>query len=366
MRVLVAPDKFGGTLSASEAAAAIAAGWRRRRPTDEVVLLPLSDGGEGLLDVLRATGGTFRTIEVAGAQGRPIEAPMLLRDDGSVVIESAAACGLHLLSPEQRTPARATTYGVGQLLDAAREAGAMRILVGLGGSASVDGGAGALTAMGYRIQVADGSGLKIGAEDLHRVARIEPRWSADWSEVEVELLADVTTELLQAAEQFGPQKGATPSEVVELTAALARWADIVARDLGAGPELATTPGSGAAGGLGFGLAAALGAWFVPGSERVADLVGFTEALQVADLVITGEGRLDRTTAAGKVVDHVARAACRQGIPTSAVVGHNAGAEVPLEDIEESAPDGVVVDAAAEVAAAAERLAARRTGTGTES
>lgn len=358
MKVVIAPDNFGGTLSARQAAMAIATGWGRHRADDEVVLLPLSDGGEGLLDVLAASGGRVREVEVAGPQGHPVDAPLLLRADGSAVIESAAACGLHLLPPERRTPLLATTYGVGQLLDAAREAGVRRILVGLGGSASIDGGAGALIALGYRLRMADGSGLKVGAGDLHRIARVEPGWSADWSELEVELVADVTAPLLHAAEQFGPQKGATPAQIPQLTSALAVWAAVVERDLGAPVDLKDTPGSGAAGGLGFGLAAALGATFVAGSATIADLVGLDEALAAADLVITGEGRLDHTTSAGKVVDHVTRLARRRRIRAAAVVGQHAGGGELLDDVEASAPDGQVVDAAAEVAAAAHRLAAR--------
>lgn len=358
MKVLIAPDNFGGTLSAPDAATAIAAGWCRRRPQDELTLVPLSDGGEGLLDVLVGMGGTIQTREVAGPQGHPLLARMLLQPDGTAVIESATACGLHLLPLGRRTPSRATTYGVGQLLEAARESGARRILVGLGGSATVDGGAGALIALGYHVQVGDGSGLKIGAEDLHRVTRIDPRWSADWSDVEVELLADVTTPVAQAAERFGAQKGATPAEIRELTAALAAWAHVVTRDLHAVPGLATAPGSGAAGGLGFGLAAALGAWFVPGCGRVAELVGFGARLERTELVITGEGRLDQTSAFGKVVGHVVQAARERGVRTLAVVGQDAGGDLELDDVEASAPDGVVEDADAQVTAAAERAATR--------
>jgi glycerate 2-kinase len=358
MKVLVAPDGFGGTLSAGEAAAAIAAGWSAARPDDELVLRPMSDGGEGLLDVLATSRDTWLVTEVAGPQGHPVEAALLLLQDGSAVVESAAACGLHLLPVDRRDPMLATTYGVGELLDAARDAGARRVLVGLGGTAAVDGGAGALTGLGFRLRAADGSGLKIGADDLPRIDRIERGWAADWSGIEVELLADVTTPLADAAARFGPQKGATPEQVVRLTGALDRWAAVVERDLAADAGLRATPGSGAAGGLGFGLAAALGARWLPGSATVARLVGLDRALEQADLVVTGEGRLDATTSEGKVVAEVARLARARGLPILAVVGQDAAGSERPDDLEASAPDGRVLDAEAEVRAAARRLAAR--------
>ena len=235
MRVLVAPDSMGGLLGARRLAAAIARGWQRARPDDEVVQVPMSDGGEGLLDVLHRPRDTRVEVEVAGPLGHPVDAWVSLRDDGTAVVESALACGLAHLRPEQRDPLRATTYGVGQLLDAARDAGARRVLVGLGGSATVDGGAGALTGLGFRLRVADGSGLKVGAADLHRVVTIERGWADPaWDDLEVEVLADVQTVLGDAARVFGPQKGATPPVVEQLDAALAHWADVVAAELGDG------------------------------------------------------------------------------------------------------------------------------------
>lgn len=357
--VVIAPDGFGGTLSAREAADAIAAGWRAERPDDRVVTVPMSDGGEGLLEVLTGPDDTRSVIEVAGPLGHPVDAAWTRRSDGSAVIESALACGLALVPEEQRTPMLTTTYGVGQLLDAARRTGATRIVVGLGGSATVDGGAGALAGLGFRCTVGDGSGLKIGGDDLHRVRAIDRGWAADWSDVEVELLADVDTTLPDAAPLFGPQKGASPADVTALTAALQAWADVVERDLVPGRRLRDEPGSGAAGGLGYGLVAALGARVTKGSHVVAEMAGLPEAIAQADVVVTGEGRLDATTDTGKVVTHVASLARARGIPVHAVVGQIGRGAPTLDDVEASAPDGPGLDPAAEVVAAAGRLAGRQ-------
>lgn len=366
MRVVIAPDSFGGTLSSAAAAAAMAEGWRRAHPDAEVVVVPMSDGGEGLLDALLARGlpgTTVRACEVVGPRGLATSARWLLHGD-TAVIESAEACGLHLLDDDRRDPRHTTTWGVGELLEEARGAGARRILVGLGGSATVDGGTGALSGLGFRLTVADGSGLKIGGGDLPRVRGAARTWVADWSGVEVVLLADVQDVLGVAAVTYGPQKGADEATVAHLDEGLAAWRAVAERDLGADPELATAPGSGAAGGLGYGLAAGLGARFVPGAERVADLQGLDEvvdgvgAAAAADLVITGEGRLDATTAAGKVVATVARRAASVGVATAAVVGSATVPRDGLADLEEAAPDGPGDDPAADVAAAAERLAGR--------
>ncbi len=363
MRVVIAPDSFGGTLSAREAGTAIAEGWRRVHPDAELAVVPMSDGGEGLLDALLAGGlaGTpVREREVVDPRGLATTARWLLRD-GTAVIESAEACGLHKLAPERRDPRLTTTWGVGQLLDEARAAGARRILVGLGGSATVDGGTGALSGLGFRLMVADGSGLKVGGEDLPRVTAAARTWVADWDGVEVVLLADVDDVLAVAPAVYGPQKGADEATVAHLEQGLAAWQVVAERDLGASPQLATTPGSGAAGGLGYGVAAGLGARFARGAAAVADLQDLDGVLAGelrADLVVSGEGRLDVTTAAGKVMAVVAERAAAHGVPTAAVVG---SAVVPgdgLADLEEAAPDGPGADPAAEVADAAARLAGR--------
>lgn len=356
MKVVVAPDGFGGTLSAREATSAIAAGWRQERPDDELVEVPMSDGGEGLLGVVAEAGAQRQRAEVAGPLGHPCEAEWARWEDGTAVIESALACGLALVPEDQRNPMRTTTYGVGQLIDLARRAGARRILVGLGGSATVDGGAGALLGMGWRLRTSDGSGLKIGADDLHRVVRAEPGWSAPFDDVEVELLSDVSTVLADAARVFGPQKGASPEQVTQLTSALEVWAEVATRDLADGARLDTSPGSGAAGGLGFALACAIRARFTPGAQAVADLVGLPDALEGADLVITGEGRLDATSSAGKVVGEVAGLAERHAIAVAAVVGQEGDGGPDLAAVVAASPDGPGVDPITDVRKAATALA----------
>lgn len=359
MRVLIAPDSFKGTLTAPDAAAAIAAGWRRARPDDVVELLPLADGGDGLCGVLAGEDDRWLDVEVVGPLGRPVQARALLRRDDTAVVASSAACGLELVPASARTPMATTTYGVGQLLLAVVVAGARHVLVGLGGSATVDAGLGALTALGLRLRVADGSGLKIGGGEIHRLAAIERTWVADLSAITFELLADVTTPLSEAAEVFGPQKGASPDDVVHLTAALDHVADVVERDLTGGRRLRDQPGTGAAGGLGFGLAAALDATFVDGAARVAQLVGFDGAVATADLVVTGEGRLDATSLQGKVVGHVLERATARDTAVVAVAGQvAAGADASLVDAESAAPEGPGEDPRAEVEAAARRLADR--------
>lgn len=354
---MIAPDSYGGTLSASSAAEAIATGWRASRPDDELVLVPLADGGEGTLEVVARPGDEHRRTEVADPLGRPTEAAWLLRGDGTALIESAAACGLHLLTTGERGPLRTTSYGVGQLLEAAREAGARRIVVGLGGSASVDGGAGALRALGYRIVDDGGQGVKIGGRELRRTSGVEPRWLAGrWSAVEVTVWCDVRTPIAEAAATFGPQKGASVEAVEILDDGLRRWTEVVEADLGG--RWSRLAGSGAAGGLGFGLAAGLGAELTSGAAAVAADVGLGGRLAGADLVITGEGRLDRTSGSGKLVGEVLEMARRAGVPAAAVVGR---VDEPLEgliDVAVASPGGPGPDPAREIAEAARDLAER--------
>jgi glycerate 2-kinase len=321
VKVILAPDKFAGTLSAAEAAAAMAEGWRRARPGDELVATPLADGGEGTLDVVEAAvaGCTRVAVEVADARGIATDAAWLRLPDGRALVESAQACGLQRLAEDKRDPLLTTTYGVGQLLRAAADAGATAILVGLGGSATVDGGAGMATALGHRLLRADGNGVKVGARWVRDLVRIVP---VEGLGVPVVAAVDVTAPLLGpagAAAVFAPQKGARPDDVPQLEEALAAMADAAERDLPGGPWRDLS-GAGAAGGLGFGLAALCGAELVGGAALVDALVGFSAALDGADLVITGEGSLDAQTATGKVPAHVRSAARERGVRVAAIAG----------------------------------------------
>jgi glycerate 2-kinase len=378
VKVIVAPDRFGAPLDARAAADAVAGGWRRARPADELVVLPVSDGGEGLLDAVARPADTWLRHEVVGPHGQPVQAEMLLREDGSAVIEASRACGLALLAPSRRTPLPATTFGVGQLLDVAREAGAHRILVGLGGTATVDGGAGALTGLGFRLRVADGSGLKIGGGDLHRIRSVDHGWVGDWRGVEVLLLAPDRTLLGDAARRCGPAAGASDEDVAELARALDVWAEVAERDLAGRGRYRDAPGSGAGGGLGFGLACALGARLVDGPATVAGMQGLPAAIDGADLVVTGGGLAAGALEAGAVA-HVTEAARAAGLPVAVIVGtwpadaiadpdggldptpEEGDRDVPVPDpslVERAVAEGPGREAAA-VVEAARRLASRR-------
>jgi glycerate kinase len=321
VQVLVAPDSFGGTLTAREVTAAFATGWRDVRPGDVVRQLPLSDGGEGLLEVLAGLHPAARatTVEVAGTDTRPVQAPVLWLDERTAVLESATICGL----PPSDVPCRpleATSYGVGQALAQVVADGARHVVLGLGGTGVVDGGSGALNGLGMRLRTEDGSGLRVGAGDLARCTAVEPGWSAWPSDgVTLDLLADTAIGLADAVPRYGPQKGVTPAQRGPLSDAIAVWADVLVRAF-PGPVDAGTPHTGAAGGLGFALAVALGGRLVPGADWIAERVDLDGAIGAADLVVTGEGRLDATTATGKVVGRVLGSAQRQGRASAAVVG----------------------------------------------
>ncbi len=324
MKVLIAPDSFGGTLTAREVAADFASAWRELRPADTVTQVPLSDGGEGLLDVLRALSPGAREdhVEVAGTDSRPIQAPLLWLDDRTVVLESATICGLPPRSDGPRRPMEATSYGVGQALGHVVAAGARHVIVGLGGTGVVDGGSGALNGLGLRLRVADGSGLRVGAGDLRNCVAIERGWS-EWPEdVRLELLADTDVVLVDAVRRFGEQKGVTAAQMPELIEAFTAWGEVVSAAFpgAVDPEV---PGTGAAGGLGLALSGALGGQLVPGAEWVARRAGLQDAVAAADLVVTGEGRLDATTTTGKVVGQVLAEARARGRAVAAVVGVSA-------------------------------------------
>jgi glycerate 2-kinase len=321
VRVVIAPDSFGGTLTAVEAAQAIARGWRTAAPGDALALLPLSDGGPGFVDVLAAAlpGSEVRTVVVEDPLARPVEARWLL-DGGVAYVESAAACGLHLLTLAERDPRATTTYGVGQLVVAALDAGARRVVVGLGGSATNDGGAGLLAALGVARLDAGGARLPPGGAALAETARLEGAPDPRLARVGLVAATDVDAPLLGlfgASAVYGPQKGAGADDVQLLDAALTRWADLLEEHLGV--VVRDRPGAGAAGGLGAALYA-LGAERLPGLPLVADAVGLAAAVEVADLVVTGEGSLDPTSLRGKVVSGVAAVAAESAVPCVAVAG----------------------------------------------
>lgn len=315
MRVLVAPDKFAGTLSAREAAEAIAAGWRRRAPDDVLDLAPMADGGPGFLDVLHtALGGELLAVTVAGPLGSPVPAGLLVSGD-TAYVESAQACGLHLLPPAERDPERATTYGVGELLGAALEAGVRRVVVGLGGSGTNDGGAGLLAALGATSVPA---GLlergPAGFAGLEEVDLTPVRRRTDG--VELVAASDVDSPLLGlvgATSVYGPQKGVHPDRVQALDAALELLA--VATDR----RRALTKGAGAAGGLGFALLL-LEAERRPGVGLVAEALDLPARAARAELVITGEGAFDFSSRSGKVPYGVAEIATRAVRPCVALAG----------------------------------------------
>ena len=320
MRVILAPDSLKGTVSARHAAVALARGWSAVRPADELALLPLADGGEGTVDAFAAASpdADLRTTRVTGPDGRGVDASWLLLPDGTAVTELAESSGLPLMAGPD--PLGASTLGLGEVLAEALAAGADRIVVGLGGSASTDGGAGALQALGARFLGPDGRALPPGGGALLDLAHADLSGLLAPPARGVTLLCDVTAPLLGpcgAAHVFGPQKGAGPEQVALLDEALARLAGVLAGE----PEAA---GMGAAGGTAYGLAAAWGAEIAPGARTVAHLAGLPAALDRADLVVTGEGRFDRTSLTGKVVGGVVELASSAGVPVGIVAGSIAG------------------------------------------
>ncbi len=361
-RVVIAPDKFKGSLSAPEVAAHLARGLAEAVPgvrTDEV---PVADGGDGTVDAAAAAGYQRIDVQVTGPTGEPVTAAFAIRGDVAVV-EAAQACGLSRLPGGRLRPLTATSYGVGELIAAAADAGARHIVLGLGGSATTDGGAGLIAALGGRLLGADGGPVASGGAALAGLRGLDPTALRDLSGVDVLLASDVDNPLLGpdgAAAIYGPQKGASPEDIPVLEEGLARWADLAETALGEGlpdrpgagamsprvrewpgagamsprvrewpggagarsPRVREWAGAGAAGGLGFAALAFLGARMQPGIEVVLELVSFAERAAGASLVITGEGSLDAQTLRGKAPAGVARAtrAVSPGTPVVAVAG----------------------------------------------
>ena len=323
----MAPDKFKGTLSAGEAADAIAAGVASVFPEARISSVPMADGGEGTLDVLmRCKGGRLIELEVEDPLGHPVMAPIGLFEDGGAVVEMATASGLQLVTG-RNDPLRASSRGTGRSIARAIEVtGNGPLIVGVGGSASTDGGTGAASAIGWRFLDRRGSGLPPGGVEL---ARLESIAAPGTIPRNVVAACDVLTALTGeagAARRFAPQKGATPEQVEQLEAGLLRLEEVVLRELAI--DLRGVPGAGAGGGMGAGLAAFFGAEIRLGSDVVAGVVGLDGVLAGATLVITGEGRLDAASTSGKVPGGVAERAGRAGVPCLVVAG-----EVTLDDEE---------------------------------
>ena len=340
--ILVAPAAFRGSLGPRLVAEALAEGARRAAPWALVLACPLADGGDGLLEAVLAPGALREPVPVTGPLGRPVQADIGWIDAETAIVESAAACGLRLLQVEERDPLATTSRGVGELVAEAVERGATTVMVGLGGSATVDGGTGAARALGWRLKDAAGQDLPEGGGALASLAELDPGWKLS---ARVVALTDVTNPLIGpegAAWVFGPQKGASPADVERLDAGLGRLAELMARH--GRPELATLAGGGAAGGLGAGLAFFAGAELVGGAGWVLERVGFDAALARADLVLTGEGAVDLTSLAGKVVGEVlarARAARKRAVVVAGAVRE--GIELAWPDARLLAGDGAMLD-----------------------
>ncbi len=315
MRVLIAPDKFAGTLTAVEAAEAIAEGWRRRAPDDELDLVPMADGGPGFVDVLHASlGGDLLAVTVTGPYGDPVPATVLV-DGSTAYIEAAQGCGLHLTPEVDRDPERATTRGVGELVAAALDAGAQTIIVGLGGSGTNDGGAGLLAALGAVATPAgalDGGPRTLAGLETVDLSAARARLAG----ISIVAATDVDNPLLGligATNVYGPQKGVAEDRKIAVDATLERLAGATDK------KLALAKGAGAAGGLGFALLL-LGATRQPGVELVSAAVGLPERARRADLVLTGEGAFDFSSRSGKVPYGVAQAAAEAVRPCIALAG----------------------------------------------
>jgi glycerate kinase len=339
LRVVVAPDSFGGALDSVAVARAIATGWSRVRSADELLTAPMADGGEGTLAAIAAALGDRcerRMAAVHDPLGRPVAAEWLLVDEGhGAFLEMAAASGLARLAPEERTPEsarRASTRGTGELIRDALDAGVRQITIGLGGSATTDGGAGMLVALGARLLNDDGAEITDGGAALTEVTRIDTRGlDPRLMDVRLTIACDVTNPLaglMGAANVYAPQKGADSAAVEELDAALVRWGTLIGE--ATARDVATVPGSGAAGGTTAALLGFTRATLRPGVEVVAELVQLAEMMATADLVLTGEGRADEQTLSGKAAIGVARLA-PVGVPVVLLCGALGPGAAALEE-----------------------------------
>jgi len=326
-KIVIAPTAFKGSLDPVQCAHAMERGARRSLPNAETVVLPLADGGDGMLRCLAQAGACeLRWHRVHDALARPKEAPYGVSPDGQTCfIEMAQICGLAELRPEEREPRRTTTLGVGEMVAHALRQDVRRLVIGLGGSATNDGGSGALVALGWQLLDRQGNAVTLGNAGLAQVHRVVPA-PCQQEHIEVVLAADVRNPLLGrhgATMVFAPQKGATAQLLPEMERAMRRWAVVVHRAIGR--KISRIPGTGAAGGLAFGLLAHFPqAQITSGADFVMQAVGFEQALQGADLVLTGEGRVDETTLHGKLLFRVLHTAHKHGIPIAIVCGDFVG------------------------------------------
>jgi len=324
VKIVVAPNSFKGSLSATQAATAIARGVREAIPDAAVIEIPVADGGDGTVEALvGAHHGTYGWANVEGPLGDVVHAAYGLIDGGrTAVVELASAAGFELITAARRNPRATSTYGFGQLLEAARQAGVDKVIAGIGGSATNDGGAGMAQALGYRLIDIAGHDLARGGAALARLERIESSGvDSGWHPIRVLVACDVTNPLtgpLGASRVYGPQKGADEATVEMLDQALGRLARVIERDLGV--QVSDLPGAGAAGGTGAGLVAFLSAELVRGAPLIVEAAGLDKALAGADLVITGEGRIDGQTAFGKAPGEVAKRAQAAGVPVLCLAG----------------------------------------------
>ena len=321
MKIVAAIDSFKGSLTSLAAGQAIAAGAHRINPAIEVEISPLADGGEGTVEAIIATGGTKRYVEVTGPLGTPVSAAYGMKGD-TAVIEMAAAAGITLVAPEQRNPMYTTTYGVGELILDAVKQGCRKFIVGIGGSATNDGGVGMLQALGAKFLDADGAPVPFGAAGLARLAKIDTKgMHTSLAACTFYVACDVKNPLCGengCSAIYGPQKGATPTMVREMDEYMARYAALTKAVNPASD--ANYPGAGAAGGLGFAFLSYLPASLTPGAALVTRETGLENAIKTADLVITGEGRLDGQSAMGKAPVAVATLAKKHGKPVIALAG----------------------------------------------
>lgn len=336
-RILVAPDKFKGSLAASDVADAVRRGILTSRPQFDVRTVPVADGGDGTLDAALAAGFERVPFTATGPTGAPVETAYARKDD-TAVVEMADVSGLGRLPSGRPAPLDATSRGTGEVLAAALDAGCRRLVLGIGGSASTDGGAGLVEAFGARLLDAAGNPVRPGGAALVDVASVDLTGMVDLDGVEIVVACDVDNPLTGpggAAAVYGPQKGATETQVVRLDAALGRWADVVAAATGA--DRREHPGAGAAGGVGFAAVALLGAQLRPGIDLVLELIAFSELVRDTDWVVVGEGSLDAQTLHGKAPVGVAAHARAAGARVVAVCG--------VRDVEGDDLAGVGIEAA---------------------